>query len=288
MTEPLHQRYREPARQTAQRCLLMACGVLAAAAYGCSHQAAETPLLEGSFYRVGVWERTIDGVPQQHASVWAHDDGFHYLLEGPTSNQLIYVATRRRVGLLVERQWLLSKNDERGEITLRLPAESKLSFPIRVEPQSVEFVIQGRRVEMHRAKNILGQVECASLPERLPEMKRFLLDYALDSGATEKLKARLDEVGTLRLKVYFGSWCPFSARRVPALLKLATELGNRLELTCIGIDAPVTDDPIARQVGLVGVPAVRGSAGNRGPWAIDGVRLRRPETELLTLVSDHQ
>jgi thiol-disulfide isomerase/thioredoxin len=106
-------------------------------------------------------------------------------------------------------------------------------------------------------------------------------EYEPDAADVEALQG----AGEVRVKVYFGSWCPFCKGIVPRVLRLSQELaGSTIHFEYYGLPRPMTDDPAVAADGITSVPTAVVFVGNEEKGRLDGRALRKPEAALRSLL----
>lgn len=169
--------------------------------------------------------------------------------------------------------------------TVNVMADAQLSRvgPFRFEGQQVSFTMDGRQVRLKQRPDLIGEQGVDDMLDYSPEYRRSARGYSPDADALEAIRG-VDE--PVRVRVYFGSWCPFCKQYVPHLLKVAQELeGAPVEFEFYGLPQGFQDEPMAKRDSVNGVPTgivyVNGEEAGR----IQANDWRNPEAAIRQIVT---
>jgi thiol-disulfide isomerase/thioredoxin len=171
-----------------------------------------------------------------------------------------------------------------GSIDVLADAELGNAGRFTHEGDDVRFTVGGKRVTLKPKPYLIGLQEAADLLADKPEYARLAGDYRPYEPSIEALKKSAQPV---RVRVYFGSWCPACGRLVPPLLKVAEQLeGSKVEFEFYGLPADFQDEPAASADEVHSVPTGVVFAGSREIGRIEGAPAWRiPEATLSDIVA---
>lgn len=156
-------------------------------------------------------------------------------------------------------------------------------FTMEKGGELIRFAVGERQVRMVTKPYLLGAQTAAKMLDHSPVYRRTADAYKPDSAALAALRGQAQPV---RVRVYFGSWCPFCKQFVPHMLKVAEELaGSKVAIEFYGLPKPFTGEPAAEADKIGGVPTGVVWVGNREVGRIEGDGWRRPETALRQLLN---
>lgn len=150
------------------------------------------------------------------------------------------------------------KVDQRpdGGLTLLPEATDQPLGNFKVAPggQGVLFAVDGRAVELSQKPALLGEQDLEGMKAYSRDYVRLAQAYKPSQPYIERLRA---ESRSVRVEVYFGSWCPFCQEMVPRMMRVAEELrGSKIEVDFYGLPqgAAFSQDPKAKALDITGVP----------------------------------
>ena len=153
-----------------------------------------------------------------------------------------------------------------------------------IDGDRIRFEVDGHQVAIGPKPVLVGERVAAELLEHDPgyAVKRDI--YQSSAGLLEKLRRHPEEV---RVRIYFGTWCPFCSEMVPRVLKVEDELaGSMIKFEYYGLPRKITDDAEARAMNIRGVPTGIVFEGGKEIGRISGNSWRIPEQAILDLVGD--
>lgn len=171
-----------------------------------------------------------------------------------------------------------------GSIDVLADAELGSAGRFTHDGENVQFTVGGKRVTLKPKPYLLGLQQAEDLLADKPEYARLASDYRPYEPSVQKLQAT---GRAIKVRVYFGSWCPACGRMVPPLLKVAEQLeGSKIEFEFYGLPTDFQDEPAATADDVHAVPTGIVYAGGKEIGRIDGAAAWRiPETTLAEIVS---
>ncbi|MEM7480845.1 MAG: thioredoxin family protein [Acidobacteriota bacterium] len=139
-----------------------------------------------------------------------------------------------------------------GSIDILADAELTPHGRFTPKGQNIAFSVGGKAAVLKPKPYLLGLQDAQALLDYSPEYQRTADNYTPDAQAMAALKAQGRDV---KVRVYFGSWCPACARAVPPLLQVANELeGSSIDFEFYGLPTPFGDEPAAKKDDVGSVP----------------------------------
>lgn len=163
----------------------------------------------------------------------------------------------------------------------RIGAASKFN----VAGEDVLFEVGGKHAKIKERPFLLGLQSVATVRGYKPEYERNLRAYRPDPAIVQALKMLQTPV---RVRVFFGSWCPHCTEHMPSIMRLEEELkGSHIAFDYYGLPrgAAMRDEPEAKRVGVDAVPTAIVYVGMREIGRITGEGWRRPEAALKDVLS---
>lgn len=244
-------------------------------------QAAVDAVLR-DFQRVGDYLLEVDGEAVPKAEIYRSERAATLLIRSSHFPSPVVLSPRSGAVETVHIMGLLVRGD--GSIDVAADAEVTPRGRFRVENgQDVHFELDGHEVVIKPKPPLVGLQDAAGLKEHNASYGRLAADYTPDAATLRALRARGDAV---RVRVYFGSWCPFCARYVPRMIKVDEELaGSKIAIEYYGLPHPPFDDePAAKRDKVSGVPTGIVYVGGREVGRIEGQEWTKPEIALADLL----
>lgn len=154
-----------------------------------------------------------------------------------------------------------------------------------VEQLNVKFIVDGVQATLRPKPALVGMQTTDDLRSHKPEYGHLADDYKPSEPMLEQLRKSGKQV---RVRVFFGTWCPACGQMVPRIMKVAGALeGSNVSVEYYGLPRGFGDDPQASEYGITSVPT--------GVVFVDGVELeeriagnswRVPELALNRLLAD--
>ena len=152
----------------------------------------------------------------------------------------------------------------------------------RVDGPQIVFEVDGTGVAVKPKPVLVGNRSAEEIVEYSPSYgeKRDL--YTAAPALVERLREEGDDI---RVRIYFGTWCPFCGEMVPRVLKIAEALqGSGITFEYYGLPRSISDDAEARAMSITGVPTGVIFRGSQEIGRINGNGWRSPEKSLLDII----
>lgn len=256
----------------------------AAAILACLPAAAQAPAdaVLRDFRPTGDFLLEVDGQKAEGAEIYKSERVAAILVV--TSKLPTPVLLQPRVGS-VETVGLMSlARRADGSIDVLADAELGNAGRFATDGEIARFTLGGKRVALKPKPYLIGLHEAADLLADKPEYARLAGDYRPYEPSIATLKKSAQPV---RVRVYFGSWCPACGRLVPPLLKVVEQLeGSKVEFEFYGLPADFQDEPAASADEVHSVPTGIVYAGSKEIGRIEGAPAWRiPESTLADIVN---
>jgi thiol-disulfide isomerase/thioredoxin len=150
----------------------------------------------------------------------------------------------------------LMKVAKQKDGTVDLLADATLApqgkFDVVEDTGAVNFTADGHKASLKPKPAILGARRGDELKTLMPEYARGARNYAPNPQAIAALKK---ESRPVKVRVYFGSWCPHCRQHVPFALRIEDEVKNpKIQFEYFGLPRDLLNDPEVKRMGIKGVP----------------------------------
>lgn len=233
------------------------------------------------FQLTGDWVIEVGGKPAKNAEIYFSQRVPGYLIVAPELASPTLLLPRERTVNTVSFMKLAKRG---GAIDVLADAEVTPVGRMVPEGEAARFSVDGKTFVMKPRPHLLGSNDLAGMLGYSPEYRRKAAAYKPDAAALAALKAAKQPV---KVRVYFGSWCPYCSQHVPHLLRVAEELrGSRVSFEFYGLpQGPAfATDPAAKRDDVHGVPTGIVYVGGREAGRIEGGEWVKPEQTLREIV----
>ena len=151
--------------------------------------------------------------------------------------------------------------------------------------QTVAFSVQEQGAQLLPKPPLLGLQNGDGVKAHHPEFAAQALRYTPDAATLDALRAMKQ---TVRVRLFFGSWCPSCKRLVPRLLQVEDALaGSTFSFEYYGVLRSFRSDAEASQNNLKSIPTaiVYVEEQEAGRLRLTGRDLNAPEGALHTLLT---
>lgn len=151
-----------------------------------------------------------------------------------------------------------------------------------INGDQIQFAVDGHEVVVKPKPVLIGNNAAAELVAYDPGYGVRRDTYEVSPAAIGKLRQQGDDV---RVRIYFGTWCPFCSEMVPRVLKIADQLeGSKIRFEYYGLPRRINDDAEARAMNIHGVPTGIVYKGGREVGRISGNSWRVPEQAIVDIL----
>ncbi len=174
---------------------------------------------------------------------------------------------------------------ERQDGTVDLLADTELTprGAFQLDGDVVSFGLDGKRVRIKPRPDLLGFHDLDEMLAYSPEYRRGAASYQPDAAIVAALRRQPRPV---RVKVYFGSWCPHCKHYLPFVLKVAEQLrGSDVDFQFYGLPRGFGDEPAAKKDAVHAVPTAIVYVSGKEAGRIAGDDWNHPERSLRQIVA---
>lgn len=240
----------------------------------------QTPEIQG-LTPVGDFQVTVDGELIEDAQIYrgARPPAFLILTPALPAPTLLVPG---QGGVRTLHLMKLAKRAD-GTIDVLPGATLELAGAFQMDGQSVVFTVENKQVRLQEKPPLLGLHESDDLKEYSVTYQQGAAAYEPDAGMLTKLKG---ESKPVRVRIFFGSWCPLCSRTVPHIVRLADELeGSQIDFEFYGLPHGFGDEPEARKHGVTAVPTGIVFVDGKEAGRIQGQSWLRPEQVLQDILT---
>ena len=152
----------------------------------------------------------------------------------------------------------LMKVAKQGDGSVDLLADATLdplgTARVNSDYTEISFAVAGKAASLKAAPPLLGNHSRADLLSHSPEYARDAAAYKPDPLLLNRLRGQLRDV---KIRVFFGSWCPHCRQMLPRALKVDEGLaGSKVAFEYYGLPRPPAawQDAEVVRLGVKGVP----------------------------------
>ncbi len=223
----------------------------------------------------------LDGKTLDNAEIYLSDKAAAYLIIAPELSSPVLVSPRTQSVESVSFMKVAKQAD--GTIDLLADASFNRLGSFTVANQEVMFQVKGQPAKLRARPPLLGEHHSETLRAYKPDYSRLADEYTPTTPALGALRAQSNDV---RVRVYFGTWCPVCGRLVPRIIKVAESLaGSKVDFEYHGLPQPMTDDPETAQFDIRAVPTAIVYVGDKEVGRLSGGDLNAPEKAISKLVN---
>lgn len=265
----------------AQRVIVLLAAVLTLGGQPLIAQPVPADAVFSGFKLNGDYLFDLGGKTLEHAEIYLSDRAAAYLIIAPELSSPLLISPRTQSIESVSFMKVAKRED--GSIDLLADASFNRLGGFRLEKQEVVFDIKGQTAKLKAKPPLLGEQYAEGLREYKPEYARLADEYTPTAPALAALKKQAEDV---RVRVYFGTWCPVCGRLVPRVIRVAEELaGSKVAFEYYGLPQPMSDDPVTESKNLRAVPTAIIYAGDKEIGRLTGADLNSPEKSISKLVN---
>lgn len=256
--------------------------VLALAGLALTAGAQEADSVFRDFEPTGELQLEMDGSLMDDAVIYRSHRAASYLILGDQLKSPVLVNIRSQ---RVERvSFLKVKKNKNGTVDILADAAFEPLGSFKLGGQEVRFDLEGKKAVLAPKPPLLGYQTSEALDKHNPAYGFKAKEYQPKAGDI----AKLNQYGkTTRIKIYFGSWCPVCGRFVPRIMKVQEQLTNdNIQIEYYGLPSPMSDDPIAEEQDIRGVPTAVIYLDGLEVGRLNGGELTSPETSFANMLAD--
>lgn len=232
------------------------------------------------FKRNGEFLFELGGEDLKHAEIYLSERAASYLVIAPELASPLLISPRTKSVESVSFMKVMKRDD--GTIDLLADASFNRLGAFDISGQELHFKVKDQDAKLKAKPPLLGSQDAEGLKSFKPEYASLADEYTPEARYVDSLRS---QESTVRVQVYFGTWCPVCGRLVPRIMSLADELeGSRIDFEYYGLPQPMTDDPVTKREDLHGVPTAIVYVGEKEVGRLSGGDLNAPEKSITRLV----
>jgi thiol-disulfide isomerase/thioredoxin len=244
--------------------------------------AAVDNVLNG-FMRTGEYLLMINGKPVPAAEIYRNESLPAYLIVTPAfPNPVLLMAGSMTVETVAAPK-LVRQPD--GAMAVAADAETRPQGKFKLQGDKVVFASEGRNASLGSNPPLLGTHQSPDLKNHSPEYMVGARAYTPKPAVIAALKK---EKKPVKVKVFFGSWCPHCKQHLPYMLRVEDEIrgsGTSIQFEYYGLPKGFGSDPAAKKYNVDGVPLAIVFVNGREAGRISGGAWESPETSLSNILA---
>ena len=233
------------------------------------------------FERTGDYQLVVNGKPQPAAEIYQLNKGIPaFLILSSAFPSPVLISSREGTVQTVQLMKVVKRPD--GSVDLMADAALSPQGEFEVQGEEVHFQSEGRKAVLQTRPPLLGLKRGSDLLAYSPDYARGAKAYKPNAGAIEQLRKRATPV---RVRVFFGSWCPHCKEHVPMVLKMEELLKtSKIQFEYWGLK-PGLADPDSKRFGIHAVPTGVVFVNGREVGRLASSDWQAPETALASLLA---
>lgn len=233
------------------------------------------------FVPSGEFSVEMGGAEMKDATLFHSESSGAYLIVSPSLKSPVLMNLRGRVAQGVS--FMKVSKHEDGSIDLLPDAVYKTFGPLKPKGTTVSFDVEGQPMLLSVKPALLGTQKASGLTAYNPGYGYKASKYNVDAGQITALKKEGRDV---KVKIFFGTWCPVCSRLVPKVIKVAEALeGSKIDFEYYGLPRMMTDDPVTEELTIRGVPTGIVYVDGKEIGRMTGQELNKPESGLQKVLS---
>lgn len=258
------------------------CGLLGAALvlFALAPASAQNDSLFSGFKKVPELVVEVDGEVDQGAEIFYQVRIPAYLVvaDGLSSPALIMPRSKQ-----VQSVSLMKMSRNGDQLDLAADAIFGTLGTFEQQGTSIAFDADGKRFVVRDKPALLGLMRASGLEKYNSSYTTLAEAYAPDADAMAVLEKDTRDV---RVRVYFGSWCPFCSRYVPRMIRVNKDLADsNIKIDYYGLPRNFDDDKeVVDAMKLTGVPTGVVFIDGKEAGRIKGESWKAPEQSLKRIV----
>jgi thiol-disulfide isomerase/thioredoxin len=262
--------------------LLLAAAATAAPAKPAPAAVPVDNVLNG-FVRTGEYLLMVNGKPSAAAEIYRNERLPAYLIVTPAfPNPVLLMAGSMDVETVAAAK-LVRQPD--GTMAVAADAETRPQGKFKLQGDKVVFASEGRNASLGSNPPLLGVHKSPDLKNHSPEYMVGARNYTPKPAVIAALKK---ETKPVKVKVFFGSWCPHCKQHLPYMLRVEDEIrgsGTSIQFEYYGLPKGFSNEPAAKKYNVDGVPLAIVFVNGREAGRISGGGWESPETSLSNILA---
>lgn len=251
--------------------------VLAAAVLVTALPARAQDAIRG-FQKTGEYLLMVNGKVDKGAEVYLNTSVPAYLVIPTALPSPVLLTPRAGTVETVSIMKIAKQQDGSADLLAGARVASQGKF--RLEGERVLFTSEGKPASLNPKPPLVGAKRAADLKAHSPEYVRTAQGYKPNAQAIAAIKKQAQPV---RVRVFFGSWCPHCRQHLPFLLKVEDEIkGSKIQFEYFGLPQPpdAWQDPEVKRLNVRSVPMAVVYVNGKETGRIQGDDWNAPEAAL--------
>lgn len=233
------------------------------------------------FARTGEYLLMVNGKPAPAYEIYKNDTLPAYLILSPALPSAVLLTPRTMAVETVPPAKVVRQQD--GKVALAADADLKPQGQFKLEGDKVAFTADGRKGSLGPNPPLLGLQKAPALKNHSPEYVVSARGYKPNAQVLAALKKRAKPV---KVKVFFGSWCPHCREHLPYLMRVEEELrGAPFQFEYYGLPQRFANEPEAKKYRVDGVPTGIVFVDGKEVGRISRADWESPETRLNSILN---
>jgi thiol-disulfide isomerase/thioredoxin len=235
------------------------------------------------FARTGEHLLMVNGKPVPAAEIYRNDRLPAYLIVSAAFPNPVLLMPGTMTVETVPAAKLVRQKD--GTMAVAADAETQPQGKFKLQGDKVVFASEGRNASLGSNPPLLGIHGSPDLKNHSPEYMVGARAYTPKPAVIAALKK---EKKPVKVKVFFGSWCPHCKQHLPYLLRVEDEIrgsGTSIRFEYYGLPKGFSNDPEAKRYNVDGVPLAIVFVNGRETGRISGGGWESPETSLSNILA---
>jgi thiol-disulfide isomerase/thioredoxin len=243
-------------------------------------QAGADAVLHG-FERSGDYQLVVGGKLQAAAEIYALPSGVPaFLILSSALPSPVLLSPGEGSVQTVQLMKIVKRED--GTVDLMADAALSPQGKFELVGEDVRFKTEGRTAALQPRPSLLGLKKAIDLTTYNPEYARRAKAYQPNAKAVQQLRKVAQPV---RVRVYFGSWCPHCKEHVPLLLKVEEQIkGSKIQFEYYGLEKGLNSGD-AKKLDIHSVPTGVVYTNGKEIGRLNPTDWAAPENALATLLA---
>jgi thiol-disulfide isomerase/thioredoxin len=252
---------------------------VAAALFGVLERSATAQSAAGSlrdFRPFSTYVLAVDATEIPEAKIYYSETARAFLVFDARFPSPVLIQPRTSAVETVQASKVAERED--GTIDL-LPAPTLAAQPsFEVVEDRIVFSVEGTPAVLKPRPPLLGLQTLAALADYDPDYARRARAYEPSQATLANLMSEQEYV---RVRIYFGTWCPHCREAVPRIMRVDEALeGSRIRFEYYGVPRRFSVDPETRRARVKGVPTGIVFRGGQEIGRLTGNAWKSPELAL--------
>lgn len=234
------------------------------------------------FEPIGDYLLEVDGRKVPGAEIYLSQvGGARLLVTGVGVSPPLLISPREQKVETVAEDAVMRRDD--GALDLRADAELERQGDLQLAGEDVTFDFSGHHGVLEPRPPLLGLTDAEGIEEYSAGYSFRARQYRPSAPMLRQLEAEREPV---RVRVYFGSWCPHCKEVVPNILKVAEALeGSKVRIEFYGLPRSFGDEPQAVREDIHSVPTGIVYLDGKEVGRITGNQWKIPELAIKSVLS---